>query len=166
MSLPNPNKPVTEKRLQEFYHRIKNYLGIPEMPSEDMEEILTPLPSVISRRMKYSTEEQIVGEWIDGKPIYQITVNVNSATVSGTELMTVTNVTNVKKVISLDYQTILKDTSSFDGLVYSQSGYSRLRSNIDNGVIQLFHLCTISTWLTNSSIDNIYATLQYTKTTD
>lgn len=74
MSLPNPNKPVTEKRLQEFYHRIKNYLGIPEMPSEDMEEILTPLPSVTSRRMKYSTEEQIVGEWTDGKPIYQKTV--------------------------------------------------------------------------------------------
>lgn len=41
------------------------------MPSTDMEEVLSPLPSVMSRRMKYSTDEQIVGTWIDGKPIYQ-----------------------------------------------------------------------------------------------
>ena len=46
MSLPNPNKPVTEERLQEFYNMIKPYLGLREMPSGDMDEIVSPLPSV------------------------------------------------------------------------------------------------------------------------
>ena len=44
------------------------------MAAADMSEIVTPLPGVMSRRMKYSTDEQIVGEWIDGRPVYQKTV--------------------------------------------------------------------------------------------
>lgn len=43
------------------------------MPAEDMSDIVTPLPSVMSRRFKYSTEEQVIGEWIDGKPVYEKT---------------------------------------------------------------------------------------------
>lgn len=77
MSLTNPNKPVTEARLQEFYHRIKSYLGFTEMPSEDMDDVISPLPSVQPRYHKYSTEEHIVGEWIDGKPIYEKTIVSN-----------------------------------------------------------------------------------------
>lgn len=46
MSLTNPNKPVTEARLQEFYQQIKPYLGLREMPSGDMDEIVSPKPSV------------------------------------------------------------------------------------------------------------------------
>lgn len=83
MSLTNPNKPVTEARLQEFYHRIKNYLGFTEMPSEDMAEIVTPKPSARARYQKYSTEEQVVGEWIDGKPLYQITFSGTTSESSG-----------------------------------------------------------------------------------
>ena len=41
------------------------------MPSTDMSEILSPLPSVQPGRVRYSTAEQIVGTWIDGKPLYQ-----------------------------------------------------------------------------------------------
>ena len=51
-------------------------ISVDEMASSDMEEIVTPLPSVMSRRFKYSTSEQIVGEWIDGKPIYQKTFQI------------------------------------------------------------------------------------------
>lgn len=45
-SLPNPNLPVTEERLQEFYQQIKPYLGLKEMPSGDISEIASPKPSV------------------------------------------------------------------------------------------------------------------------
>ena len=41
------------------------------MPAEDMSEVISPLPSVYARLMKYSTEEQVVAIWIDGKPLYQ-----------------------------------------------------------------------------------------------
>ena len=46
MSLSNPNKPVTEARLAEFFNRLKSYLGYPVMPSEDMGAVIDPLPSV------------------------------------------------------------------------------------------------------------------------
>lgn len=45
------------------------------MQSGDMDDVLTPLPSVAPKKegIKYSTTEQVIGEWIDGKPIYQKT---------------------------------------------------------------------------------------------
>ena len=93
MSVTNPNLPVTEARLQEFYERIKPYLGggysagdgieisngeisTDNLQSGDMDDVVTPLPAVTTRKefIKYSTDEQIVGEWIDGKPLYQKTI--------------------------------------------------------------------------------------------
>ena len=52
------------------------------MPSADMSEVVNPLPSVMSRRFKYSTTEQVVGEWIDGKPVYQKTFSSLSISLS------------------------------------------------------------------------------------
>ena len=57
------------------------------MQSGDMDDIVTPLPSVAPKKegVKYSTTEQVIGEWIDGKPLYQRTIvgeitNKNSGT--------------------------------------------------------------------------------------
>lgn len=128
MSLTNPNTPVSQQDLQDFYHKILPYMGgsseggghtiedaegtdltqrdtlqfgeglsatddstnektvvdIDPMPAEDMDEVISPLPSVQSRYHKYSTEEHIVGEWIDGKTLYEKTIDCgnlpNSAT--------------------------------------------------------------------------------------
>ena len=44
------------------------------MTAADMDDVVTPLPSVQSRYHKYSTDEQIVGEWIDGKTLYEKTI--------------------------------------------------------------------------------------------
>ena len=49
------------------------------MSQTDMDEIVTPKPGVMSRRQKYSTDEQVVGQWIDGKPIYQKVYTYSSA---------------------------------------------------------------------------------------
>lgn len=37
------------------------------MTESDMDDVVTPLPSTQKGYHKYSTEEQVVGEWIDGK---------------------------------------------------------------------------------------------------
>jgi len=163
MSLPNPNKPVTEKRLQEFYHRIKNYLGIPEMPSEDMEEILTPLPSVVSRRMKYSTEEQIVGEWIDGKPIYQKTVsgtfpNTTAGTYNAKNIATILNVDNVVNIMGW-FKTAM---SSFVTLPWTSSMGYISKATFEKAQNAVF----LQTNASDMSTIVAYITLQYTKTTD
>lgn len=49
-----------------------------EATTDDIPEITTPLPSVMSRRFKYSTTEQVFGEWIDGSPIYQKTIDTGT----------------------------------------------------------------------------------------
>lgn len=48
------------------------------MSSEDMDDVVTPLPSVGARYHKYSTEEQVVGEWINGKLVYEKTLYIDS----------------------------------------------------------------------------------------
>lgn len=52
------------------------------MPAEDMSEVVSPLPSVYARLLKYSTEEQVIGEWIDGKLIYQKTYTGTMPTIT------------------------------------------------------------------------------------
>ena len=41
------------------------------MDSTDMDDVVTPLPSVYARYHEYSTSEQVVGKWIDGKTVYE-----------------------------------------------------------------------------------------------
>ena len=64
------------------------------MPSADMSEVISPLPGVMSRRMKYSTEEQVIGEWIDGKPLYQKTFVVQLSGTSGRIDLSSLNISN------------------------------------------------------------------------
>lgn len=71
MSLTNPNKVVTEERLSEFYQSILPYLG--GMPEA--------LANKFSKSDLYSTDEKIIGQWVDGKPIYQKVFNINVALV-------------------------------------------------------------------------------------
>ena len=43
------------------------------MSASDMDDVVTPLPSVRSGYHRYSTDEKVVGEWIDGSPVYEKT---------------------------------------------------------------------------------------------
>lgn len=49
-----------------------------DMPAADIDEIITPLPGVTPKWMTYSTEEQAIGRWVDGKTIYQKVVVANT----------------------------------------------------------------------------------------
>lgn len=162
MSLTNPNKPVTEARLQEFYHRIKSYLGFTEMPSEDMEEVISPLPSVQPRYHKYSTEEHIVGEWIDGSTLYEKTVYTASLNASGTDTTISHGISNLDHVIN-----------AF-GYTYGGTGTARrsmLSPYYNNGnwqcsfyVNDVNVVIQVGTSFYNAHKDHgAYVTLQYTK---
>lgn len=71
MSLTNPKNVITEERLAEFYQTILPYLG-------GMPDILA---NKFSKSDLYSTDEKIIGQWIDGKPIYQCTYDLNGMSV-------------------------------------------------------------------------------------
>lgn len=59
MSLSNDQ--ITAKNFKEFYERILPYLGT-------MPEVLA---NKFSKGDMYSTDEKMIGQWIDGKPLYQ-----------------------------------------------------------------------------------------------
>lgn len=135
-------------------------ISIDEMPAEDMSEIIPQLPPIRNNRMKYSTEEQIVGEWIDGKPIYQKTFD-NDITISQSTWQTLIDVSslNIDKLLFSDVI----------GL-YNEEKYGSL---VDLNVIQIgldypskstikYYPCR--TWTRTTTVN--FIVLQYTKTTD
>ena len=80
MSLTNPNKVITEQRLSEFYGQILPYLG--GMPEA--------IANKFDKANLYSTDEKIVGCWVDGKPIYKYTyVTTSDVTLANNSWATV-----------------------------------------------------------------------------
>lgn len=67
MSLTNPEKVVTEQRLNEYHQTILPYLG--------------GMPDIMANKFNksdlYSTDETMIGRWIDGKPLYQKTLSID-----------------------------------------------------------------------------------------
>lgn len=68
MSLQNPDNVVTEERLAEFYQQILPYMG-------GMPDVLA---NKFNRADLYSTDEKLIGRWIDGKPLYQKVILLNN----------------------------------------------------------------------------------------
>lgn len=74
------NIPVTANNLNEMQNIINNNIS---------EEVLDV----------YSTSEQIIGTWIDGRPVYRVTVETTTPSTSGSwkEIYTGHNVNNITK---------------------------------------------------------------------
>lgn len=126
------------------------------MPAEDMAEVASPMPSVMSRRFKYSTEEQIIGQWIDGKPVYQKTFTGNTSIGGVAWSDTGISFINNGELVSA-YNVRWKDPS--DNSYQIMPCIVTINSN--NNHIQIFNL-------RNNAYANgdVQITLQYTKTTD
>jgi len=120
-----------------------------------------PVASVSgARQFEYSTGEQVVGTWIDGKPIYQITVDCGNLPKS-----------NLKRV---DYSSLISNVKNFlkvEGIFFS-SGYAYPLPYVNRGSIQYqiqlyIEKPEIMIWTADNFVDGqVYVTLQYTKTTD
>lgn len=67
MSIQNPERVVTKQDLADFYEQILPYLG-------GMPEVLA---NKFSKGDMYSADEKMIGQWIDGKPLYQKVLNVS-----------------------------------------------------------------------------------------
>lgn len=107
----------------------------------------------------YSTEERIIGTWVDGKPLYETTLHITGSqmgTVSTTNKKISHNIANADKIWISDG--FLTDTSNCG---YYLNTYNR-------GIFvdrTYFYI-----GLTSGSIDysgrTVYARVRYTKTTD
>ena len=105
----------------------------------------------------YSTEEQIVGTWIDGKPIYEKVINSgyltnNSITIDVSHL-------NINDVIQLKGIAFTDDKKQFRPITLGTSDSNSIRIDFTNNNVRIF------TWADWSSY-NSFIIIQYTKTTD
>lgn len=110
----------------------------------------------------YSTTEQVIGKWIDGKPLYQKTVNIGTLPNNST-IKIAHGVSNIGDIINISGYT----TGTVGGKKYtfnlpnvgSEASYSMEVTVQDSEIVIVTK--TDRTWLTKS-----YITLTYTKTID
>ena len=103
----------------------------------------------------YSTSEQVVGTWIDGKPIYQKTITLQS-----------------RKDVKNDYTTVFTTIANIENLIRSE--FYDTNSNSETNFKLVVNLVTIASnngnvlvyYPTNGEIKIKGGTLWYTKTTD
>ena len=151
MSLTNPNNLITEERLSEFYQGILPYLGgMPEM-----------VANKFSRCDLYSTSEKMIGQWIDGKPLYQKTISIGNLP-DNTIKNVAHNISNLGDVIDI------KGFASNAGKTY-YAPLPQVQPNIFENQIKIGVTPTDIEISTGSSVFVAYtgyAIIQYTKTTD
>ena len=120
------------------------------------------------KAIHYSTDEQVIGTYVDGKPIYRKSFTYSSGSLSTGSLILANDLSNVERVIDKHCQF----HSSFEDRDYDIP-YTRLAYN--ESVFLLCHVLsdnTVATALISgdhssyNSMTDIVLTLEYTKTTD
>ena len=89
-------KPVTEDSLREFYQQIQPYLNA-DVPV---------IANKFDKANLYSETERIVGQWVDGKPIYQKVMSLTSPSTN--------NQTQVGDISDLGIETVVKLDGTLD----------------------------------------------------
>ena len=104
----------------------------------------------------YSTNEQVIGTWIDGKPIYEKTIEIENL-VKDTNTSFDHNIANIDKVIDYSGAWTTDGQNAFNlNYWYSSSIYTRLYCARE----------IINYMVKDNNITGGYVTMRYTKTTD
>ena len=133
---------------------------------------ITPLYLVIDNMKinpklnRYSTNEEKIGTWIDGKPIYRKVISLTSFTVGETEVNH--NIANIDKVINVS-GFALRRSGEYEILPAIvppsvQSDYQTSIYDINNTRFRLY--LGRYTMTGNTALTNLYIIFEYTKTTD
>lgn len=105
---------------------------------------------------EYSTEEKVVGTWIDGKPIYERVIHVENFIIGNNEIP----LENLDTIINYSGSLILTD----------YAGYKRFFPYVQNAntskVVINHYNNTKFVVISAFTCNTIYITIQYTKTTD
>ena len=126
------------------------------------------ISSTNSKYHKYSTDEQVIGEWIDGKPLYEKTVNfiLGSANTYNQYILDIKNA----ETTWIDYSNSFTFSNEATGMVIGIMPYN---SNISDSEVKMFvHINDDGTSgidyrvYSTSANQLCYVTLKYTKTTD
>ena len=118
----------------------------------------------IAKNSIYSTDEIIIGRWIDGKPLYRKVVSVVISNITDTTISNIRINHNIANMKFGFVEMATKNLSTGDTYSYGSSGYI----NAANNRTQWFLNRTQISASTNRSADNgtWYVSICYTKTTD
>ena len=100
---------------------------------------------------EYSTEEKIVGKWIDGKPIYEKVFEIGSKSSNYTF-----RIENLYKIINYTGNCIVNDYDRIIPFIQAQYNNFVIINDYKDGIVNL---------TTNLSYTNCILIIQYTKTT-
>ncbi len=126
----------------------------------------------IDAKYDYSTDEKVVGTWIDGKPIYQKTIfcgqNAQCVT-NGTRVLkdVAHNIINLERVINAVgscYQN--QSTTPYSPITCMQLPLNSSDTTGTTFGINATNITLRNNNISYNSLTNIYITVQYTKTTD
>ena len=144
MSVQNGERLATKQDLADMYQGILPYLGgMPEM-----------LANKFSKGDLYSTDEKMIGQWIDGKPLYQKVVEF---TITNSNAWTSYNhgISDIEKCVSMDCFAVYENNVYTVGLKHNDS--------FMNGS---FGKTSVSVSSKNYSNYTARCILRYTKLTD
>ena len=113
------------------------------------------------RAIHYSTTEQVIGTWVDGKPLYEKTIEFGSLP-NNTVKNVAHNISNIKKVICISGYASLPNTLIVMPLPYANPG----NTSAQVGVIINNSNIEITSGSDRSGFTESYITIRYTKTTD
>lgn len=123
------------------------------------QEIINKCSELITPGNNFSTEEQIIGSWIDGKPIYQVTFQFTSPSIGETKEITIKNL-KIDEVISLNG--LLNEVyDSYLPVNFYISANDYMNAWVDQKTKIVFN---VGHWGYENRPTAI--TIQYTKTTD
>lgn len=108
----------------------------------------------------YSTTEQVIGTWIDGKPLYEKTVYLSSLSYDTNWHNVAHNISNLKRVIYF-----CGIGMNGDGECFLMNSY---RPSLTQGIVIAItetNIRYMNNWQDDNSM-TAYVTIQYTKTTD
>lgn len=109
----------------------------------------------VDARYNYSLEEQVVGRWIDGKPLYQKTISIGDIPTGQTKTVN-HNIENMDKTYNIFGTMYAGSTAEF----IPSGENTNFRIQVSRSVIILIISGGWSSW------GDAYITIQYTKTTD
>ena len=109
----------------------------------------------------YSTTEQLVGEWIDGSPVYEISISSNTA-IDMYVFTTVADLSsyNVDKIVSIDVSVTVNEDGDSIYRTYARGQYFIALFRHSDSLLQLKQSITSRGGLNWSTV----ATIRYTKT--
>lgn len=135
----------------------------------EIKSVVNNNANFLSNNSTYSTTEQVVGTWIDGKPIYRKVVAVDFPTTSTPTTSTPTinyphNISNIAYVISVKLiWWDMEDARWYNYFKDTTGTYIQI-DGISNTQIRIKSAGTAVDWHARTA--GRYAIIEYTKTTD